>query len=101
MDNVSEEVPVPLSEEERKRLAELEQELVKNDPGLAQELKSGKVRFRQALLVAAGLIAVVGMLLIVVGILTQLVIVGVLGFTVMGAAAYWIVSKRHPRGQTR
>jgi hypothetical protein len=42
---VSEEIPVPLSEEERKRLAELEQELIKNDSELAQELKSGRSTF--------------------------------------------------------
>jgi len=99
---MSEEVPVPLSDEERKRLAELEQELVKNDPELAQELKSGKVHFRPAVsLVAAGLTALLGMLLIVVGISTQLIIVGVLGFIIMGAAAYWILSKRPPRGRAR
>lgn len=89
---------MPLSEEERKRLAELEQELAKNDPELAQELESGKVHFRLTVSsVAAGLAALVGMLLILVGISTQLIIVGVLGFVIMGAAAYWFLSKRRPR----
>ena len=93
---------MPLSEEERKRLAEPEQELVKNDSDLAQELTSGKVHFRPTLSsVGAGLAASVGMLLMVVGISTQLIIVGVLGFIIMGAAAYWIVIKRRPRGQAR
>jgi ABC-type multidrug transport system fused ATPase/permease subunit len=102
MEIVSEEIAVPLSEDERKRLAELEQELVKNDPELAQELKSGRVHFWPAVSsVAAGLTALVGMLLIVVGISTQLIIVGVLGFIIMGAAAYWIFSKRRPRGRAQ
>lgn len=91
-----------LSEEERKRLAELEQELVKDDPELAQELKSGKVHLRPALSsVAAVLTAFVGMLLIIIGIAAQLIVVGVLGFAVMGAAAYWILSKRRPPDPTR
>jgi Flp pilus assembly protein TadB len=98
---VSEEVPVPLSEEERKRLAELEQELVKDDPELAQELESGRTRFRPAVSsVASGLTALLGMLLIVVGISTQLIIVGVLGFIIMGAAAYWFLNKRRPPRRT-
>jgi hypothetical protein len=37
----------------------------------------------------------------VVGISTQLIIVGVLGFIIMGAAAYWIFSKRRPRGRAQ
>lgn len=100
---MNEEVPVPLSEEERKRLAELEQELVQNDPELAQELKSGKVHFRTAVsfvaFVAAGVAALIGMLLIIIGISTQLIIVGVLGFITMGVAAYCILSKRRPRSR--
>ncbi|MDR6508980.1 DUF3040 domain-containing protein [Arthrobacter oryzae] len=87
-----------LSEEERKRLAALEQELARNDPELAQELETGKVRFRPAVSsIAAGLTALVGMLLVLVGISSQLIIVGVLGFIIMGAAAYWLLSKRPPR----
>lgn len=89
---------MPLSEEERKRLAELEQELAKNDPELAQELESGKLHFRPAVSsIAAGLTASVGMLLIWVGLSTQLIIVGAVGFVIMGAAAYWLLSKRRPR----
>jgi ABC-type multidrug transport system fused ATPase/permease subunit len=95
---VGEEVPVPLSEEERKRLAELEQELATNDPELAQKLESGKVHFRPTVSsIAAGLAALVGMLLILVGISTQLIIVGVVGFVIMGAAVYWLLNRMRPR----
>jgi UPF0716 family protein affecting phage T7 exclusion len=93
---------VALSEEERKRLAELERELVQNDPELAQELESGKVHRRPARsLVAAVLTALAGLLLIVIGIATQLILVGVLGFIIMGMASYWIVSKRRPPDPTQ
>jgi Mg2+/citrate symporter len=102
MENAIEEVVVALSEEERKRLAELEQELVQNDPELAQELESGKVHRRPALSsVAAVLTALAGMLLIVVGIAAQLIVIGVLGFIIMGMAAYWIVRKRRPPHPTQ
>lgn len=63
-----------------------------------RKLESGKVIFRPTMSsVAAGLIVLVGMLLILVGISTQLIIVGVVGFAIMGAAVYWLFSKMRPR----
>ncbi|MBT2522602.1 DUF3040 domain-containing protein [Arthrobacter sp. ISL-28] len=49
----------------------------------------------------SGLTALAGVLLIIVGIMTQLIILGVFGFIIMGAAAYWFLSKRLPRGRAR
>ncbi|EMY34420.1 hypothetical protein D477_009720 [Arthrobacter crystallopoietes BAB-32] len=90
---------MPLSEEERKRLEELEQALSADDPGLAHKLGSargGRVPGRIA--VTSILISVAGLALIIVGIATQITIIGVLGFLVMGAGAYRLVGNRLFRG---
>ena len=86
---------MPLSEEERRRLEELEQALSADDPGLAHKLGSGRAgRVPGRIAVTSILISVAGLALIITGIATQITIIGVLGFLVMGAGAYRLVSNR-------
>ncbi len=83
---------MPLSDEERRELEEMELELNSEDPRLAQELSSGSVRSATAHTVLGTLTALVGALTIILGVASQLTIVGVFGFLLMGAGTYWIVS---------
>src|SRR4051794_28589896 len=86
-----------LSDEERRRLEELERELMANDPQLAQELGSGRVRRRPAARMVLGVLTVlIGLVLLIVAIATRLTAVGVIGFLLMGAGAYWFLGKPGP-----
>lgn len=82
-----------LSDEERRRLEALERDLAATDPDLDLQLKSGRLRgtaVRNAL-GAGSMLA--GFALVIAGIITQLVIVGVLGFLLAGTGAYVILSR--------
>lgn len=83
---------MPLSDRERKKLEELESGLAADDPRLAEELSSGSVGFRFGRLTYLGAIACLfGLVLLIVGVSTQIIVVGVLGFLLMGGGTYLIV----------
>ena len=76
-----------LSDEERRRLEKLEQELAATDPALAQEL-AGLTRSRARSTTLYGVLAVTaGFALVIAGIITKNTIVGVTGFLLMVGAA--------------
>ncbi len=83
---------MPLSDEERRRLEKLEQDLAAKDPDLDLELKSGLPRGVAARTVYGLLTALAGFALVIAGIITQLTIMGAIGFLVMVAGAYWFLS---------
>jgi len=89
---------VPLSEHEQRLLSQMEQQLLNDDPKFASAMKGTARRSGSAgrlLLGGAGI--VLGLLLLVVGVATQWVIVGVVAFVLMLAgAAYAISSPRRP-----
>ncbi|WP_242703411.1 DUF3040 domain-containing protein [Arthrobacter sp. D5-1] len=70
---------VSLSDEERRSLEELERELASTDPDLASELTSGRPRGQAARTILGSLAVLGGFAIVIAGIITQLVVLGVLG----------------------
>lgn len=90
---------MPLSEEERKRLEELELQLLADDPKLAHDLQNGSVRgVAAAHAVLGALIMLAGIGLVITGISTNLILIGVSGFLIMGAGGLWVTGKLPPPG---
>jgi len=83
---------MPLSDDERRRLEKLEQELAATDPDLNLELQSGKPRGMSARAIYGILAVMAGFGLVIAGIIMQLTIMGVIGFLLMGAGAHWFLS---------
>lgn len=81
-----------LSEEERKRLQMLEQELASTDPDLDLTLQTGAPgqHPREAAAMVRGILTqVAGFTLVIVGITTEIIIIGAVGFLLMIAGAHW------------
>ncbi|HSL36337.1 MAG TPA: DUF3040 domain-containing protein [Arthrobacter sp.] len=87
---------MPLSDEERRRLEKLEQDLAATDPELNLELQSGRPRGMAARSVWGILATVAGFALVIIGIITQITIIGVVGFLLMCAGANWFLSGLRP-----
>lgn len=82
---------MPLSDEERRVLAELEKDLLADDPRLARELSSPPgIRFG-AVTYFAALACLIGFALLLAGVGSQIIVVGVFGFLLMGAGTYFLV----------
>ncbi|UKA49345.1 DUF3040 domain-containing protein [Arthrobacter sp. FW305-123] len=81
-----------LSDEERRSLEELERDLASTDPDLAYELKSGRPRGAVARTVLGTSAVLAGFVMVVAGIITQLVILGVVGFLLASGGAYWLMA---------
>jgi len=83
---------MPLSDREQKVLKELELDLAADDPRLAQELSSGSVqsRFRPSSYFGA-IACLIGVVLLIAGVASQIIVVGVGGFLLMGTGAYLLV----------
>ncbi|GAB3177434.1 hypothetical protein GCM10027060_01630 [Nesterenkonia halophila] len=79
-----------LSEREQRMLKELEEQLQTEDPGFAtsmQDAPTGTVDVRR--LVLGLLVAVVGLVVLILGIYNQWIPVGVGGFLIMGGGVYF------------
>lgn len=84
---------MPLSEHEQRLLSQMEQQLLNDDPKFASAMKGSTRRAASAgrfLLGGAGIL--VGMLLLVVGVATQQVAVGVIAFVLMLVGAGYAIS---------
>lgn len=83
---------MPLSDEERRRLKELENLLSAQDPSLARNLEEGKpasiIQRRMVLSILAG---IGGLALVVAGVASQILLLGVAGFVLECVAAYWLL----------
>ncbi|QAY62330.1 DUF3040 domain-containing protein [Xylanimonas allomyrinae] len=95
---------MPLSEYEQRVLEQMERALTSDDPRLANTLQSsGRRPVARYVVAAIGLI--VGLLVLVLGAAKSNVIVGVVGFAVMFAAAAWafafVPRSRGPAGAVR
>jgi hypothetical protein len=91
---------MPLSDRERKLLDELELDLVAKDPRLAHELSSGSLGDRFKAMYYAALACLVGVVLLIAGVASQVTAVGVIGFLLMGVGTYVLVGgdpERPPR----
>jgi Flp pilus assembly protein TadB len=86
---------VPLSDREQKLLDELEFDLATKDPRLARVLSSGSAGDRfSAHTYFAALACLIGLVLLIAGIASQVIAVGVIGFLLMGAGTYVLVDDR-------
>lgn len=83
---------VSLSDEERRSLEELERELASTDPDLASELTSGRPRGAAARTLVGSLAVLCGFVMVIAGIMTQIVVLGVVGFLLASAGAYWLLA---------
>ena len=52
-------------------------------------------------IVLGSLVAIAGILVLLTGILSQIIAVGVLGFVIMGAGVYWATTRRAGAGSPR
>jgi len=81
---------VPLSEHEQQLLAQLEKQLHADDPRFATSMGSRAVRGASTRNIVLGIVvAVVGLLVLLGGVVLKSVLVGVLGFVIMGAGVYF------------
>jgi hypothetical protein len=92
---------VPLSDHEQRLLDEIEQALYAEDPKFAASVRSARTRSRTrrtAVLCAFGVVA--GLALVLVGLVTNLIVLSVIGFVfVVGSCGYAVqVLRGHTRG---
>ena len=83
-----------LSEEERRRLERLEQQLASTDPDLDRTLQSGRpgTHERESASMVYGILTLVaGFIVVIVGIATKQIIIGAVGFLLMTAGAHWFI----------
>ncbi|WP_104092369.1 DUF3040 domain-containing protein [Arthrobacter sp. GMC3] len=80
---------MPLSEHEQRLLDQLEQQLHAEDPKFANALASDPVRSLSTRRIVIGvLIVIAGLMILLGGVATKIIVIGVLGFLVMGAGVY-------------
>ncbi|OUZ09524.1 hypothetical protein BHE97_10765 [Aeromicrobium sp. PE09-221] len=80
---------MPLSDEEARLLAQLEQSLAEEDPDFASTLRGSKLAARHRKIVALAAVAfVIGMGLLLGGAVTASTWLGAIGFVVMVGASY-------------
>ncbi|MFT4471502.1 DUF3040 domain-containing protein [Arthrobacter sulfonylureivorans] len=93
---------MPLSEHEQRLLEQLEQQLHAEDPKFASHMESASGRSLSTRHIVVGsLVAIAGILVLLTGILSQIIAVGVLGFVIMGAGVYWATTRRAGTGSPR
>ncbi|NYE93959.1 hypothetical protein FHU41_000180 [Psychromicrobium silvestre] len=86
---------MPLSEHEQRLLDQLEQQLHDTDPKFAHALGTDQVRRLSARHIALGvLISVLGIVVLILGVATQQILLGVLGFVMMGAGVFVATMRR-------
>jgi hypothetical protein len=91
---------VPLSEHEQRQLEQIEQSLYADYPKLAQAVRAQdpRVHYKRRV-VQAAIVFIIGVGLLLAGVVTQIIPVGVGGFVVMLGSAMWaLTSWRHMGG---
>lgn len=90
---VAKEVTVPLSDHEQKLLEQMERALYAEDPKFATQMKGsasrGTARHR---LIVGIIIALLGLVLVVVGVTTEIILLGGAGFGVMVVGVAWALT---------
>lgn len=87
---------MPLSDSERETFAALEAQLKESDPEFARKVSSGRFQngqYNSKKVILGTLIFIGGVVAMLAGITADLLIVGVLGFVLMGAGAYLALTK--------
>ena len=91
---------MPLSEDDRRRLEQIERAVSEDDPAFANRLGSATWRSRQ--LITAMVIFALGMVVLITGLVTTHawlaigVLISLVGATAMAASAVWLL-RRPPR----
>lgn len=89
---------MPLSEHEQKLLEQLEQQLNADDPRFASSMAADEARpvtrFSLRNVVLGILVVLVGLGIIIAGVSTKLILLGVLGFVVAAAGVYFATVHR-------
>lgn len=86
---------MPLSEHEQRLLEQLEQQLHAEDPKFANALASDPARSLSTRHIVIGvLVTIAGILVLLSGVAFKLIILGILGFIIMGAGVYFATSKK-------
>ena len=87
---------MPLSEHEQRMLDQLEQQLRTEDPRLATQMAdTGRHRLPVGRVVAGAVLAVVGLLVVVLGVANHAILLGVLGVVVIGAGTLGMCTAFH------
>jgi hypothetical protein len=76
---------MPLSEQEQKLLDEMERSLYHNDADFVSAVNASRGRLNYGALVLGILLAVVGLVVVIVGVITHFLIIGLVGFVGMFA----------------
>jgi DNA polymerase-4 len=94
----TQEVDVPLSENEQRLLEQMERALYAEDPKWATAMRGAVRRSSNARRLLIGIVGIVlGLVLLLVGVAQQMVLVGIIGFVVMLMAfAYTVSARRRP-----
>jgi Protein of unknown function (DUF3040) len=93
---------VPLSEHEQRLLDQIEQALYAEDPKFASSVRSARSGLRaRRWIVLAGLGIVAGLAVVLVGLATKLVVLGVLGFVLILASCVYIATALSNRSTSR
>ena len=83
---------MPLSEHEQRLLEQMERALMAEDPKFATSLRHGSTGADRRRIVGGVVGALVGMGLLLAGVSTNIVVIGVLGFIVMLGSVFLVVS---------
>lgn len=84
---------MPLSDHEQRLLEQMEQALLAEDPKFATAMRGADLRRRyRRRAVVAGLLFVVGVVMLMTGAVTQVIPLGVAGFVVMLGSAWYAVT---------
>lgn len=84
---------MPLSDHEQRLLEQMEQALLAEDPKFATAMRGADLRRRyRRRAVFAGLVFVVGVVMLMTGAVTQVIALGVAGFVVMLGSAFYAVT---------
>lgn len=84
---------MPLSDHEQRLLEQMEQALLAEDPKFATAMRGADLRRRyRRRAVLAGLVFLVGVVMLMTGAVTQVIALGVAGFVVMLASAFYAVT---------
>lgn len=84
---------MPLSEHEQRLLEQMEQALTAEDPKFANALQGADLRRRyRRRAVVAGLVFIVGIVVLMTGAVSEVTAVGVVGFVIMLASAWYALT---------
>lgn len=92
---------MPLSEHEQKLLEQMERALYAEDPRFASQMKGSAHSPNRRRIIAGAVVAVVGLALVVAGVATEIIPLGVLGFVAMVGGVAWAATPARKGGDLK